>query len=523
MIAAGDAGTVLGAFDEIARRVPDRPAVLSGEMALSYGTLREQSHRLARALREDGIRAGDRVALALDNSPDFVVAYLGALTAGAIVVPLNPKAPAAAHLRVFQDCRPVAACVSSSNLDLVSALASRLPDRLVVYGVGPLASPSAAGDTGNQPLGSSATVAGLQDRIAAVAPSGAPELPPADARALIVYTSGTTGAPKGVMLSHANLRHIASAAHQLLDIRDGERIGVTLPLFHLYALRELDLALSTAATIVLPADTHFPARMLAELHDTGVSGLSSVPSALGILIERYRTEVARCLRGLRYLTIGTAPLPAHTLAALRDALPDTRLITTYGLTEASRVCWIDITDSTTPVDPRIVGHPYAGVELHLVDEAGGFGRVAVRSGMVMEGYWANEAATRDVFTNDGLLLTPDCGRIAEDGTLHLLGRMDDVINCGGQKMSPVEIEEALARHPLIDAVTVLGVPDPDGLLGEVPHAVVVRKPGASLTAADVRAHAASALEPHKIPRAVEFVEEIPRSILGKPQRVLLKK
>jgi len=262
--------------------------------------------------------------------------------------------------------------------------------------------------------------------------------------------------------------------------------------------------------------------MLIELRDANVVGLSSVPSSLAILIERYHRELSECLAGVRYVAIGTAPMPSHNLAALREALPRTRLITTYGLTEASRVCWHDVSDPMTPADPRVVGRPYGGVKLHLVDEVAGIGRVAVGSGMVMLGYWANEAATRDIITADGMVLTPDCGRFAPDGTLHLLGRLDDVINCGGEKVSPVEIEEVIARHPMIAAVTVLGIPDPDGVLGEVAQAVVVRKEGVSLSAAEVLRHAASMLEPYKVPRSVEFVPEIPLSVLGKPRRALLK-
>ena len=504
--------TVIAAFHALARQFPERPAVIWGSTPISYDTLFETSGRLARALIEDGLRAGDRVALILDNSPDFIVAYLAIIEAGGVAVPLNPRAPAAAHARVFEDCRPVAAFFQSSTPETALTIGSSAPDFRAAYSTHWTGTTRTAG----------VTTAGTTDRISRVDRAGDLDVPAEEALAVIVYTSGTTGTPKGVMLSHANMREIAAAGRELFQLRPSERIGAVVPLFHLYGLREIDLALSTGATIVVPRHTNFPAKMLIELRDANVVGISSVPSSLAILIERYHGELSECLSGIRYVAIGTAPMPSRNLAALREALPRTRLITTYGLTEASRVCWHDVTNPMTPADPRIVGRPYRGVNLQLVDEVAGIGRVAVGSGMVMVGYWGNEAATHDIMTADGKVLTPDCGRFAPDGTLHLLGRLDDVINCGGEKVSPVEIEEVIARHPMIATVTVLGIPDPDGVLGEVAQAVVVRKEGATLSAADVLQHAASMLEPYKVPRSVEFVSEIPLSVLGKPRRALLK-
>ena len=512
MTGGGAADTVISTFHQLARQFPDRPAVLWGTTPISYASLVETSTRLSRALLEDGVHAGDRVALILDNSPDFVISYLAILGAGAVAVPLNPRAPVAAHARVFEDCRPVAAFFQSSDPEAALSIGSSAPDFKIAY------SANWPGTTRTATV----TTWRTGERIASVGAAGDLDLPAAESLALIVYTSGTTGNPKGVMLSHANMRHISDAGRELCQLGPADRIGAVVPLFHLYGLRDIDLALSTGAAIVIPRHMNFPARMLSELRDANVTGISSVPSSLAILIERYHRELSECLSDLRYLAIGTAPMPSRGLAALRDALPRTRLITTYGLTEASRVCWHDVTDPMTPADPRIVGRPYSAVRLSLVDEVAGIGRVAVGSGMVMLGYWANEAATRAIITADAMVLTPDCGRFAPDGTLHLLGRIDDVINCGGEKVSPVEIEEVIARHPMVAAVTVLRIPDPDGVLGEVAQAIVVRKEGVSLSSQEVLQHAATMLEPYKVPRSVEFVREIPLSVLGKPRRAAMK-
>ena len=505
--------SVLARLAEHAARTPDRPCLIHGRRLVSYGEFRDASLRVARALVEEGIEPGARVALILENSPDFALAYQGTLSAGAVAVPLNPNGPPAAIESVFRDCRPRAAFVGAAIAPAVLAIASRLPGFKCFH----MAAASA-------PAEGMVNVEGLTEGPART-PSPDRDIGPApdpDALALIVYTSGTTGTPKGVRLSHANLREIAMAGQQLFDVGPADRLGAVVPLFHLYGLREIDLTLWAGAALVIPRDTHFLAAVLNQLHDARVTGLASVPSALTLLVDRYHAELRVCGEHLRYLAIGTAPAPARLRAALRDLLPTTRLVVTYGLTEASRVCWADISDPGSPSDARNVGRPYSGVTLRLVDESGGVGRVALHSGMVMAGYWNQPEATRRVVTNDAYLLTPDCGRFEPDGTLHLLGRIDDVINCGGQKVSPDEVEEVLADYPGVAAVTVLGAADPAGVLGQVVHAMVIAESGTVLDASALRAHAASRLAPYKVPARIEFVDAIPKSLLGKPQRARLR-
>jgi acyl-CoA synthetase (AMP-forming)/AMP-acid ligase II len=351
---------------------------------------------------------------------------------------------------------------------------------------------------------------------------GPPDLPAGDRLAAIVYTSGTTGPPKGVMLSHGNLAAIAAAGRRLLALSDRDRVGVVTPLFHLYGLREIDAALGVGATVVLPETLAYPARVLEQLRAGRVTGLSAVPSGLSLFLERYGAQLAGCAFHLRYLTIGTAPASPGLRAGLRAALPQTRLLFTYGLTENSRVCYREIRYPESDSMPDAVGRPYSGVEVRLEDPVDGLGRVVVRSAMVMQGYWNRPQATQAVFCPDGFVRTPDCGRFDADGTLHLLGRIDDIINCGGEKVSPDEVEGVLGRHPGVAAVAVVGAADPAGVLGQVVRAVVVRRPATAVSAQELIGFVAGALEPYKVPRSIEFVERLPQTILGKPQRVLLR-
>lgn len=486
--------SVLARLRRAAKRMPERTAVEAGPDRLTFAELDEQTDRFAATLTDRGVNPGDRVALLLGNSMTFVRAYLGCLKASGVVVPCNPSAPSAVLADVLTDCAPVAAVVQPRHTRFLDDIDS-------------LAQVFVEGD--NTPF--------VNDNILS------PRDPPAsDDLAAIIYTSGTTGRPKGVMLTHNNLLHVALAGRDMLSLGGDDRVGVVTPLHHLYGLREIDLAIVASATLELPQQLTFPAHVLKQMQAAGVTGFSAVPSGMSLMLERYGGALAACAGRLRYLTLGTAPASPALLATLRSLLPRTRLITTYGLTEMSRVCWREVQDAFADADAGAVGRPYRGVEIRLQDAVDGRGRVLVRSPMLMRGYWNLPEATRATFDAEGFLLTPDYGRLTPEGTLYLLGRIDDVINCGGEKVSPDEVEDVLRSHPQVAEAAVVAAPDPAGVLGQVVRAVVVRRAGAPLAAEELQRYAAASLEPHKVPRLVEFVESLPRTELGKPRRALLR-
>jgi long-chain acyl-CoA synthetase len=469
---------------------PDAPAVVDGAERLSFAQLDAAAAAMAARLRDGGVVPGDRVGLACDNSAAFVAAYLGVLGCGAVCVPLNPAAPAA-DLEAAGEDTAMRCLVTEDRARPGSASEGRL------------------------------RLASCAGRAAGPAVADAPP----DLQA-IVYTSGTTGRPKGVMLTADALREVAEAGVAMLGLGPTDRVGIVAPLFHLYALREVDAALRAGACLVVARDLTFPASVLGQMHQERVSYLPGVPAGFALFVERYGEMLARCRGHLRAVALGTSPCPPALAAALRALLPETRIIVTYGLTEASRVCHRDV----DAPDRRAgsIGRPYPGVELRAQDERGrplppnAPGRIALRTAMAAAGYWNRPRATRDLRLPDGWILSPDHGRIDEHGDLFLEGRVDEVINSGGLKVSPDEVEAALRGHPQVADCAVLAAEDPDGRLGHIVMAVVVPAPGGRPEAEELTRFCAGRLELHKVPRAFRIVESLPRTALGKVDRGRLR-
>jgi long-chain acyl-CoA synthetase len=513
MTGADFADSVLMRLQHGRQRTPDREALIQGDRRWSYAELDAVTDRLAQALHDDGVRPGDRIALLIGNSWAFVLAYLASLKAGGVVVPVNPGTPLEALASLLHDCSPAAALVEPRHRPLLAPLSTKVAGLRRVYIAGTDEAPRTEG---------ALQVVGMHERLRRATAGMAVHFPGDKTLAAIVYTSGTTGMPKGVMLSHGNLAAIATAGREFVALQPEDRIGILNPLFHLYGLREIDAVLGAGATLVLPNDPTFPARVLDQLHRERVTGLAAVPSSLTLFLDRFRPQLAVCADHLRFLAIGTAYASTELLTNLRTVLPATRLFITYGLTENSRVCWREVADPEDDRAEGAVGRPYPGVQVWLVDPTDGLGRVALRSPMVMQGYWNRPEATREVLSSDGVLLTPDLGRIDAEGTLYLLGRIDEVINRGGEKVSPEEVEGVLCQHPAVGAAAVFAAPDPAGILDEVVQAVVMCRPGATVTVQELIQHAAARLEPYKVPRTIAFAERLPRALLGKVRRRVLR-
>jgi len=470
---------------------PAHPAVASGGRALSYGELLDAARAGASVLARAGVEPGDRVLLAAPSAVEFVVAYLATHLAGATAVPVTPKLAAEQLEAVVALVRPTVFCAAQ----------------------------------GSRAGAASCHTLALAELAGSVAADGAAahRAPALDDAADVLLTSGTTGVPKGTLLTH---RNVAAAARNInafvgTDASDVEVLA--LPLNHSFGLGRLRCQLVAGGTLVLVPGFMFPNRLFEALETWQASGFSFVPAAWALLRRLTGEGLARFADRLRYIEIGSAPMPLEDKRLLVRLFPRTRLCMHYGLTEASRSAFIEFHASADRLDS--VGRASPNVELAVADGAGRLlgagevGALVVRGEHVSPASWTPHGP---VVREGEWLDTGDVGRIDAGGYVHLLGRAGDVINVGGQKVAPVEVEEVLMRHPAVREAACVGVPDPHGLVGLRVKAFLVRAQATPPSAEELEGFVRTRLEPYKIPVAYEWIDEIPKNELGKPRRHLLR-
>ncbi|ADJ42297.1 long-chain acyl-CoA synthetase [Amycolatopsis mediterranei S699] len=481
---------------------PEHPAVLETGTGrgLSYRQVDAAAHAQARRLAEAGVEPGDRVGLRLPTSVDFVVAFFGALRAGAIVVPLSPQVPGPELAKLLEHSGAKVVVQRDADEDL--------PDG--VSGLTPVGDPDGGGEFAD---------AGRSGEDIAV----------------VSYTSGTTGPPRGVMLSHrallANLEQIG-AVEGVLEHDD--RVLITIPLFHVYGLGPgLLQATAVGATAVL-SERFEAQRTLDDCAGHGVTSITGVPTMYGEFAALGADELRRGLATVRRMTSGAAPLHPKVLTAIREAT-GLDVYEGYGLTECAPV--VTSTLVTGYPKPGSVGRPLPGIELRLVDsdgtdqavpldpddvddvfEADGeTGLVSIRGANLFSGYWPDGGHGPD---DEGWFRTGDVGYLDTDGDLHLVDRANDLIIVNGFNVFPREVEEVIGQLPEVAEAAVVGVVDERS--GEAVKAVVVPATGAALSEQQVADHCAAHLAGYKVPHLVEFAESLPHSATGKLRRLRLR-
>lgn len=484
----------------IASGFPQRVAIVEDARRVSYADLWARVEAFAGALGRQGIQPGERIAIALPNSIEAVVACYGAWMAGAVVVPLNVQARARdfSHWLAHSGARHVVHERGHADVEQALAGLAHTPASIGLeaqqfhFDAHPGSRPDAKGD--NVPVGA----------------------------AVILYTSGTTGEPKGVMLSHANLLANAEAVVAYLELKPEDRVLSVLPFYYAYGASVLHTHLISGACVVLAPNLLFPHLVVEKIASERITGFSGVPSTYALLLERVALADYD-LSSLRYLTqAGGAMSPALT-SRLRAALPTPALFLMYGQTEAtSRISWLP--PGRLDDKPGSVGIAVQGAELKIVQDDGtpaapqGIGEVWVRGTGVMLGYHDNPEATARVL-QEGWLRTGDLGHLDAEGFLFLLGRRSDMIKTGAHRVHPGDVEEVIAEMAGISEVAVVGVDDE--ILGQVIKAFVVAA-GLPPRAEDrIKAHCRTRLAPYKIPRHITFVEALPRTASGKVRRVQL--
>lgn len=466
---------------------PERLALVAAEQQITYGQLLQRVKGAALLMRSRGVEAGDRVVLAASASPSFVFGYLGCHYLGAIAVPVDPR-------------------ISPPRLEDISAQAR--PKAVF------LARPGSA---------SRHNIEELSAERSTRAPK--PAAASANQIADLLFTSGTTGKAKGVMLSQGAIMAAAGYINAFIGNVAGDREVVPLPLSHSFGLGRLRCNLLAGGTLIVVDGFMSPGNLLAALTDWEATGFACVPAGFAVLFKTSGNKLGAFRDRLRYIEIGSAAMPLEHKRLLMSLLPDTRLCMHYGLTEASRSAFIEFHGAKDRLES--IGRPSPGVELRIVDgqgrdcNPGQAGRVVIKSPAVMSGYWQDPEATRQAFLGD-YLITGDIGHRDEDGFLFLDAREKELINVGGREVSPIEIETQLARHPAVAECACVGMPDPQGLTGMVVKAFLVARPDVEIPQSSVLAkYLRGRIEPYKMPRAFEWIDELPRTASGKLQRVEL--
>ncbi len=444
------------------------------------------------------------MALVLPNGAEAAIAIYGVLRAGAAFTPLNPTIKRDKLAYVLANCGAVAVVCNGTLADLAHAACAQAPSVRHVVATGKPRADTIAFD-------------------ALAAPP--PAHPPLSVDlAAIVYTSGSTGPPKGVTLTHANMTFAAGAIAEYLELTHDDRVLCVVPLSFDYGLYQLLMCVRVGATLVLEKGFAFPGRVVALLQAERITGLPGVPTIFQVLTS-LSGLAERELPDLRFLTNTAAALSTATIAALRRTFPGARLYSMYGLTECKRVSYLP--PDQLDARPESVGIPIPGTEAWIEDAdgrelgPGEVGELIVRGAHVMQGYWNDPQATATRLRPgrwpwERVLATGDLFRRDADGYLYFVGRTDDIIKSRGEKVAPREVEEVLHAVRGVQDVAVVGLPD--ALLGEAICAYVVAQPGELLDPAALRRACAERLEDHMVPTRIELCAALPTTANGKVDR-----
>lgn len=500
-------------LEDASRLFPDKPALIVEGEAWTFARIDRDSDRLAAALQAMGVRRGERVAALLDNSAELVVALWASLKTGAVFVPINHGTKAEKLAFILADSG--ASCLlalSSLHSRVVPALTAAPSVRNVLW-------------VGEAPEAGSATLAAVL--AGADGTPADPGLIDQDL-CLLIYTSGSTGRPKGVMMTHHSIHNNVWSISTYLGNTPEDVVLCVLPLSFDYGLFQVLTGARVGFTVVLEKSFAFPYDILKRIGDHRVTGLPGVPTIFATLLQFAPFE-GLDLSSLRYLSNTAAPFPPAHIRRLRELLPQAAIFSMYGLTECTRVSYLD----PEKLEGKItsVGRAMPNSEAYVVDgdgrrlEAGQIGELVIRGSSLMRGYWQRPEETARMLRpgaipGEMVLHTGDLFRMDEDGDLYFVGRKDDVFKCRGEKVSPREIENVLHEMDEVAEAAVIGVPD--DIDGMAIKAFVVPRQGCELTEQAVRRHCRDHLEPRLFPKFIELCGGLPKTDSGKVTKTVLR-
>lgn len=528
-------GSIAGLVRAAAAQYAHHEAVVDGRVRISYAQLGERVERAAAACMAAGVEPGDRVAVWAPNTLDWIVSALGAVSAGAVLVPLNTRFKGAEAAYVLRRSRARLLFVTGTFLgtSYVASLRRAAGER-----------PAMGAPQGNRAPEGSAPLPGLPDLeqvvvLAEDAPesfrtwkdflAGGDAVPaeavrtragsiPSDAPSDIIFTSGTTGSPKGAVITHAQSLRCYDVWCELAGLREGDRYLIVNPFFHTFGYKAGIIACLMRGATMVPQSVFNVDTVLANVAAERISVLPGPPTLHQSLLDHPQRDL-HDLSALRLVVTGAAVVPLRLVERLRGELRIATVLTAYGLSEASGIVTMCRRGDPAETISATSGRAIPDTEVMILapdgqpQPAGQAGEIMVRGYHVMREYFEDPEETARAVTPDGWLHTGDVGFTDERGNLRITDRIKDMFIVGGFNAYPAEIEQLLGLHPDIADVAVVGIPDPR--LGEVGKAYAVRRPGSTLTADDLIAWSRREMANYKVPRAVEFVTELPRNASGK--------
>ena len=482
---------------------PDAVATISGDREQTYASLASRVARLAGGLRELGVRPGDRIAYLGLNSDRFHEYYLGAFWGGAVVNPVNTRWSAGEIAYSLEDSGSAILFADETVVPRLEQIREKYSNLRHLIWVGGEEAPDGA--------------IPYEDIIGSAAPIP-DERRGGDALAGLFYTGGTTGFPKGVMLTHANLVTGALGSVTWRFVNPGGIFLHAAPMFHLADFAAWTIiTLTGGVQVMVPAFN--PVAVLEAIQARGVTDTVMVPAMLQMLVDA--PEFGQFdLSSLRHIGYGGSPISEALLLRAQNALPGVTFCQAYGQTELSPITTLLLPEEHEAGSSRLrsAGRAAPHAEIAVVDEedqplpTGQVGQIIAKGGHVMAGYWRKSEET-EAALKGGWMHTGDAGFLDEDGYLYVVDRVKDMIISGGENVYSAEVENAIARHPAVATCAVIGLPDEKW--GERVHAIIVLKPDAQATVDDIREHSKELIAGYKCPRSVDFVDALPISSTGK--------
>jgi fatty-acyl-CoA synthase len=503
-------GIIMNVSDWVSRRSrlhPEKEAIVFGELRLTYRDLNDRVNRVTRALRKMGLRKGDRLAIFSLNSNAFLETVFACARFGVILVPINFRLAPPEIEHILRDSGACALLTDTNLLGMIEESIDRVGiDRLIVEGKSPAARGTAFEDLIE---GQPTEAPSIEEPIGGRDPFS------------LMYTSGTTGTPKGAILTHDNLFWNAVNSMHGFELDAHTRFLISVPLFHAGGLNGGAIpTLYAGGTIVLESFFH-PEKTLEQVEKEKITFLGGVPVMFQLMLDLPSFDRVD-LSSVKTIMAGAMPVPVPLIEAYRKK--NVTFQQSYGLTEAtSSVLYLRHEDALRKVGSA--GKPFLHVDVRIVNEEGKgvrpgeTGEILVRGGNVMKGYWQRPEETAEAIQN-GWLRTGDMADMDEEGFVFIRDRKRDLIISGGENVYPAEVESVLCRHPKVSEVSVIAVPDPKW--GESVRAVIVPKAGEEPTLEDIHDFCETRLAKYKRPRSIVLVDELPKNALGKVLRKVLR-